>query len=342
MAKIPASALTRIHALAMKIMIALNVRRAFAVISSALVIASALSCSSPTGPTNRNPESAQLIFTDIPRFWTAFDAMSGASDTLPLRQQYLNGGSVGLTDMTNRRWKNAANLATMIWPVREYYKSVRSATLQLATNAEPSVRSAFRGMSERYPDAVFPDVYFVVGGLSTGGTVGDHGLLIGTEMFSAGDGARRDVLNAWQQSVVRGPELIDAIVAHELTHFQQVSNSSTLLNQSIREGSADFVAELLTGKNFNAHLRTYGLANETALWNEFKLAMNGTDISRWLYNGGAATLPDGRPADLGYFIGYRIAEAYWLRTTDKVSAFRSILRFTDPTAFLAASGYAPH
>lgn len=317
-----------------------NTRRFALKASGMLLLAGVLSCSSPTEPTNHNPESAQLIFSDIPRFWSAFDEISGPTDTLTLRQRYLNGGSAGLSDMTARRWKNAATLTAMVWPAREYYKSIRSASLQLMTNAEPAVRHAFHEMSVRYPEANFPNVYFLVGGLSTGGTVGDHGLLIGTELFTAVDGAKRDVLSAWQQSVVRGPELMDAIVAHELTHFQQISNSNTLLSQTIREGSADFVAELLTGKNFNDHLFAYGLAHEAELWSEFQLAMNGTDISRWLYNGGTAS-PNGRPADLGYFVGYRITQAYWQRTADKTAAFRAILRFGNATAFLSASGYAP-
>lgn len=307
----------------------------------AILIGCALSCSSPTAPTNHNPDSARLVFSDIPRFWNAFDGMKGNSDTLPLRQQYLNGGTAGLADMTSRRWKNAATLTAMVWPVREYYRSIRDASLQLANTAEPAVRRAFREMATRYPEAQFPDVYFVIGGLATGGTVSENGLLIGSEMFVAGNSARRDVLNAWQQSAVRGPELIDAIVAHELTHFQQINHSNTLLGQALREGSADFIAELLTGKNFNEHLKVYGNEHEAALWTEFQQAMNGSDISRWLYNGGSVTSPNDRPADLGYYIGYRIARAYWQRTADKTAAFRAILRFDDAPSFLAASGYAP-
>lgn len=314
------------------------------VAGSALAVAcsvATMSCSSPTEVANRNPEAARLIFSDIPRFWAAFDEISNATDTVPLRKQYLNGGSAGLADMTNRRWKNASTLTAMVWPTREYYSSIRAATLQLVVDAEPSVRSAFREMAKRYPEARFPDVYFVIGGLSTGGTVGESGLLIGSELFAAGAGARRDVLNAWQQSVVRGPEVIDAIVAHELTHYQQNNPSNSLLSQAIHEGAADFIAELLTGKNFNAHLRTYAAPREASLWAEFQQAMNGSDISRWLYNGGTATTADGRPADLGYYIGYRIAQAYWERTADKSAAFRAILRVSDARAFLTASGYAP-
>jgi hypothetical protein len=34
---------------------------------------------------------------------------------------------------------------------------------------------------------------------------------------------------------------------------------------------------------------------------------------------------DGRPSDLGHFIGYRIAQAYYDKATDKAKAIRDII-----------------
>jgi hypothetical protein len=48
-----------------------------------------------------------------------------------------------------------------------------------------------------------------------------------------------------------------------------------------------------------------------------------------------------RPWDLGYFIGYRTAEAYYNRTNDKHAALRDIIEVRDADQFLAQSGYAP-
>jgi hypothetical protein len=48
-----------------------------------------------------------------------------------------------------------------------------------------------------------------------------------------------------------------------------------------------------------------------------------------------------RPGDLGYFIGYRIAQAYYNKQTDKAAAVRAIIEVFDADAFLAASGYDP-
>ena len=48
-----------------------------------------------------------------------------------------------------------------------------------------------------------------------------------------------------------------------------------------------------------------------------------------------------RPGDLGYFIGYRIAEAFYEPTSDKRLALRMIIEVGDSDVFLAQSGYDP-
>jgi len=194
-----------------------------------------------------------------------------------------------------------------------------------------------------YADAVFPDVYFAIGGMATGGTTSRHGLLIGTELFARAGDSPTASLTSWQQSVVRSIDILPAIVAHELTHYQQhfAQPLNTLLAQSIQEGSADFVSELLTGRTINDHLRVYGDAHERELWDSFRVAMNGVDVSQWLYNGGTVNASNSRPADLGYYVGARITSAYYARQVDKRQALRDILTIRDFTAFLTASGYDP-
>jgi len=289
---------------------------------------------------NTNPETARIISEDIPRFWTAFDKMTAASDTLPLRVDYLDRGTGGLKDFTNLRWKNARTLAAMIWPIRAYYASVRQNTLSVTT-LEPQLRRAYRMLDSLYDDAVFPDVYLAIGGMSTGGTTSDRGLLIGTELFTRAPESPVSVLSPWGQSVVKAVDILPAIVAHELTHYEQrySASTSTLLAQSIKEGSADFVSELLTGRTINEGIIAYGNAHEAELWREFSAAMKGSDYSKWLYNGGSVTASSSRPADLGYYVGYRITQAYYSRQSDKRRALKEILQIGDFQKFLTASGY---
>ena len=132
-------------------------------------------------------------------------------------------------------------------------------------------------------------------------------------------------------------ERIPAIVAHELVHTQQrTASSRTLLASAIREGSADFLGELISGLNINAHIHEWANLRERELWEDFRRVMGGTDSSGWLYSSRA----DDEPADLGYWMGYRITKAYYERADDKREAIREILTIRDFPAFLAASGYA--
>lgn len=45
-------------------------------------------------------------------------------------------------------------------------------------------------------------------------------------------------------------------------------------------------------------------------------------------------------ADLGYFVGARICEAYYEQAADKQQAIRDLMFVSDPQAILEASGYA--
>ena len=96
--------------------------------------------------------------------------------------------------------------------------SARDNTLK-AADYEPAIRTSFARLKELYPDAVFPDVYFVIGRMNTGGTIGRNALVIGTEMYGLSESFPKDSLSAWHRAVLSSPDGIPAIVAHELIHY---------------------------------------------------------------------------------------------------------------------------
>jgi hypothetical protein len=200
------------------------------------------------------------------------------------------------------------------------------------------IKASFRKLKELYPAAIFPDVYFLIGVMNSGGTNTDKGLLIGTEMYGITKQTPYEELTDWHKAVLKSIEAIPHIVAHELIHHEQKSRgNNTLLSQSIREGSADFIAEMISGGNINDHLHTYGNPRERELWIEFQKEMNGKDYSHWLYQGDKSK---DRPADLGYYVGYKICEAYYKQAADKKLAIKDILEIKDFNQFLVASRYA--
>jgi hypothetical protein len=113
------------------------------------------------------------------------------------------------------------------------------------------------------------------------------------------------------------------------------------------------LAELALGPIHERFPRqVYGEAHERAVWLDFKedLARNQTEdemqtdstISTWMYNGRLPADKNHGATDIGYWVGYRIASAYYERAKDKRAAVRELLMLPDPERLLAESGYAEY
>jgi len=283
-----------------------------------------------------DPEGAAFITSDVARFWTVYSKLPAAADPVSLlARDYLDAGSVGLQDFIPNRILSAANLHATLQRHPRYFASIREHTLKVA-GAEPAVRRAFRRFKALYAEATFPDITFVMGALNSGGTSTSNGLLIGVDLFGGGPGVPLDEMDDWRRSVIHPHADVPSIVAHELIHFQQRHQVRTLLGKAFHEGSADFLASLISEGNFNQATYDYGYAHEAELWRQFRSEMGGEDASRWLYG---SSRRDGHPADLGYFMGFRIAQAYYDRAKDKRQAVRDILTSNDIEGILKASRY---
>ena len=283
-----------------------------------------------------DPEQARIVTSDIALFWRQYDS-AGQTGLDAAMENYLKTGSSGLQQFTTLRIQSSSNLAAVIRKHPKYYTSIRPSTLRIESMAG-SIRASFRSLKRLYPDAVFPDVYFLIGCMNSGGTTTDKALLIGAEMYGRTPDTPMEEMGDWHKQVLKPVDEIPAIVAHELIHCQQKYQLGTqsLLTQSIKEGSADFIGEMIAGKIINEHLRAYGDPRERELWLEFKQQMDGKDWSRWLYQGDKSK---DRPADLGYYVGYKICESYYRRSADKAAAIKDILRIRDFKQFLEASQY---
>src|SRR6266545_3930148 len=144
-------------------------------------------------------------------------------------------------------------------------------------------------------------------------------------------------------------ESLVGLVVHEAVHTQQkpapAGQQDNLLRHALGEGIADFLAELAVGPwNANAPRQIYGRAHEHDVWVDFQDEMEiaGDSIIRmWMYNGMMPPDKNHGAVDIGYWVGYRIAGAYYARASDKRAAVRELLELRDAEAILRASGYAP-
>lgn len=293
-----------------------------------------------TDDKNHHPDKARLVTSDIDNFWRAYDLASQETDgekkKAIFQREYYDKGSQGLKDFIVLRLGKIDSFVGTLNKYPLYYRSIRQESLKVNSMKDKITRS-LRKLKSLYPDAVFPDVYFMIGKLSTGGTTSKNGLLIGTEMYCRTKATPETELGQWLKEVLKSIDTLPAIVAHEIIHFEQDNASGgTLLAQSINEGSADFLGEMIAGQNINPHLHTFGNPRERELWQEFKKEMRGNVMTKWLYNGSMAK---DRPADLGYYIGYKICESYYQKAKDKKQAIKDILNIRDFERFLEASQY---
>jgi hypothetical protein len=291
---------------------------------------------------NQDPEAAKLMTSDIPNFWRVFDKASLITAGELFQREYIDAGSPGLKGFLANRIVNGRYLAATVAARPRYYAAIRKNSLAVDGSPEikGSIRAGFRRLKSLYPDALFPDVYFVIGRLNSAGTTSSDGLLIGIEMNGRDESTPVDELTNWERAVTGRVVDLPHIVAHELVHIQQSNvggDGRSLLHFSLREGGADFIAELTSGAHTNRAQHTYGNAHEHELWDEFRKDLHSSDLSHWLFQGDRST---DRPADLGYYIGYKVCEAFYRRTADKSEAVRRIIRMTDAEAFLRESGYS--
>lgn len=264
----------------------------------------------------KDPQNAIFVTSDLENFWIAFDSIA-ISKTNPF-ENYILKGSKGLKGFIPNRIISAEALLKKVKERKSDYEKNRNIDSIIKVK-EKEIKPYFYALEYWYPYAVYPPVYFVFGRFNSGGTSSDEGLIIGAEKLTDLKG-------------------LPFLVIHESIHFQQKfpDRNTTLLEQSIIEGSADFMAELVTGYLGNKKSHNYGTKNKDRLCKEFVKIMDKENFDDWLYG---TTKKDDRPNDLGYWMGYEITKAYFEKMDDKKLAVNHILNIEDFTKFLVKSEY---
>jgi len=269
---------------------------------------------------------------DVTRFFEIYDAANGLPKAGILQQQYIEPGSPGLHDFIPYRIVSGENLAASIARSPDMYRRAREC-LRIIPDTKSRLYRALGRLKHAYPSARLAPVTILVGAGNSGGTSGPSGVIIGLEVACSADWLQTDL-----------SDRLFVLVMHEYGHVQQSAelNSeaapSTVLRQSLIEGVAELVAKLTTGEVSNSHLAKWTRGRELQIDAAFLKEVDSSDLSHWLYNGEGT--PE-KPGDLGYWVGYRIAKAYYDKAHDKRAALKALLELKDPKAILAASGWKP-
>jgi hypothetical protein len=289
----------------------------------------ALSCAAQSAPS----PSIEIQTDDVTRFFRIYEAAGGHPTAEQLQREYLDLGTAGLRHLARVRNVTGERIARAIGAEPELYTNARSCMAAL-----PRIRGrldvAFDELLALYPEAQKPPVTIVVGRgrpLAIAGP-GD-GVQIGLEAMCSGIAARFFDANVDDRFV--------HVIAHEYIHAQQApalanNEHPVVLERSLVEGVADLVGELISGGIANVAVSASAKGRETEIETKFAADVDKTDLSDWVDN----TTPES-VGQLGYWVGYRIAKAFYQHAPDKRAAIREMIQMTDPHAFLAKSGWYP-
>ena len=275
-------------------------------------------------------EAPKVQTEDVERFYKIYEAAGGKPTAEQLQRDYIDVGTDGLRTLAKIRNVTGTRIAENLQKRPDIYTNAKRC-LDVLPRVQQRLENSLRELIRRYPQARNPPVTIVVGrGKPVGVGSPVTGLQIGLEALCAVD---------WLN-----PNLEDRfvhVITHEYAHVQQAKvytekEQLTVLERSLLEGTAELAAELTSGKVAYSHFSASTKGREKEIETAFAADQDKTDLSQWLDN---STVE--KPGDLGYWVGYRIAKAYYQYSPDKTRAFHEILELSDAKAFLAKSGWYP-
>ena len=301
------------------------------------VVIGALVCTTISGaaqrgtPTAPAPTAAPVILIeDVERFYRVYDAAGGHPTADQLEHDYIDPGSDGLHHLAKVRNVSGVTIAKTLAEHPEIYSDAKRC-MAVLPQVRQRVQAALMELGRLYPDARFPPVTIAVGRgkpVAIGGST--DGIQIGLEALCATNWLNPNVEDRFVH-----------VIAHEYTHVQQSpalvdEEHHTVLQLSMLEGTAEFSAELISGKAAYSNFRASTAGREKEIETAFVSDEDKIDLSNWFQNSTRE-----KPGDLGYWVGYRIVKSYYQHAADKRRAFREILEMTDPKAFVTNSGWYP-
>ena len=299
-------------------------RSAMSILLTLVVVA----CTTSRVDSQPEPRSVRVITADVERFYDLWDRTEGRPSAAQIQKEYIDPGSAGLQGFIPARIVSSEALAKHIAENPGLYEKARSC-IDLLPDLRRDIDADAARFREIYPEMSEADVTFVIGRGNSAGTVSDAGVIIGLDRACG-------VAPLGFESI---HDRLRHVIAHELVHTQQTEfEQNSLLAYSLNEGIADFVGELISGSTSNPHLVEWTRGREEIFERRFREAMLAEDVELrdWLY-GGVGTAEE--PGDLGYWVGYRIARAFYDAASDKSEAIRVLLASGDADRILRESAW---
>lgn len=310
----------------------------------------AMTASASSAAQGVDPASAEIRSEDAHRFVAVFEAATGAPTAEQLQTGYLDNAGRGVEVFTPYRIRNAENLAAAINANPQAWRRAIDVCLPIAESMTGELRDIYAGMQALLPGQDLPEIHIVFGAGSSGGTAGPGVQVLGLEVICAMNETEEEIRQTFRR-----------FFAHETVHtFQSPPSGERVLNDpllfmALIEGTADYIAERVTGETPEPARDAWARENADMVWQRFAadrvtirdgffetetnfdMTPEANAARRyWWANYGQA--PDGWPYEMAYWVGHRIAEGYVANADDPGQAVRDLVALEDPAAILAASG----
>lgn len=290
-----------------------------------------------------------VITTDIDNFWVAYDLIRQESDSLIqirlIDSLYIQKGAVGLEKIMEARNYTASEYVELINNYPGFFGSIRSNTLKSKILAS-ELNQGIDRLEAVYPHLKPAKIYFTIGCMRTNGTTRDSLVLIGSELAMADSktdisefqGQTREWLETFfSTDPIGGLVLLNV---HEYVHTQQNPIPDNLRHIVLYEGVAEFVSVTAMGIPSNTPAIEFG-KSKPAIREKFEKEMFYERTPDWLWSNSPNSFG---VRDLGYYIGYAIAEKHYNMASDKQQSIKELIEldYSKPgeiDTFIDRTGY---
>lgn len=280
----------------------------------------------------------EFVSDDIANFWMAYESIQTTNDsTLQyqyINEIYINKGTDGLKALMLVRNYTAKDFVESIKAYPNFWKSLKPMTFHIQKQFD-DIETDISKLKTLYPDLKPSKIYFAMGGFRTGGTAYKDMVLIGSELSLADESVIITELPERSQlyfKTYKPTENLALTCTHEYIHTQQKELIHNLLSKCLYEGIAEFVSCKATEKPSSSPAIALGKPHQDKVVEQFvkDLFLMSND-SDWLWGENTNHLKE---RDLGYYMGYEIAERYYNLSIDKKKAIKNLIEldYTDEKA----------
>ncbi|WP_166962227.1 hypothetical protein [Yeosuana marina] len=276
------------------------------------------------------PKQTNVITSDIDNFWEAYDLIIKENDSLKqislIDSLYIKKGSIGLQKIMEVQEYTNTEYVKMINNYPKFLSSLKSNTLKSKRIAN-ELNDGIERLRALYPELKPAKIFFTVGCLRTNGTTKENSVLIGSELAMADTQTDisefKDRTKEWLKTFFATNPIKNIVLlnVHEYVHTQQNSIPDNLLYTVLYEGIAEFVS--VRAMNIESSTEAIQFAkNNPDVKEKFEREMFYEKTYDWLWSNSPNEFG---MRDLGYYIGYSIAESYYNQSSNKEKAIKELI-----------------